>query len=202
MPWLNVPLKNQTLFIAPQWPKSGLLGGAGAPTKMSKLQALAAARKKKVESQKSEDRSSDTQERLDKLSIGDGALESAAGVQQETEGSVKRRKLADESSVFTGTSSTSSTSELDDQVTTRPPEDPTEDASSFAEAAVGEPSAFARTLFGSASEKSGRPRIEFFPLPFLEFAPSCIDDAFAGPSPDDVVLAAQAKGSLLGNTRS
>jgi elongation factor 1 alpha-like protein len=49
MPWGNIPKHRETTFIPPSMPRGGLLGGAGAPPKMSKLQALAAARKKKLE---------------------------------------------------------------------------------------------------------------------------------------------------------
>ncbi len=66
------------------------------------------------------------------------------------------------------------------------------------EAPRARPSSLAQTLFGSASERPSRPLTQTFPLPYLALAPSCVEDAFAGPSPDDVVLAAQAKGSLAG----
>lgn len=49
MPWGNIPKHRETTFIPPSMPRGGLLGGSGAPPKMSKLQALAAARKKKLE---------------------------------------------------------------------------------------------------------------------------------------------------------
>ncbi|KAI1984947.1 hypothetical protein LOZ53_003807 [Ophidiomyces ophidiicola] len=47
-PWLNVPPHRKAdILIEPLYPRLGLLGGAEKPVKMSKLAALAAARKKK-----------------------------------------------------------------------------------------------------------------------------------------------------------
>ncbi|KAL7622315.1 hypothetical protein AAE478_007819 [Parahypoxylon ruwenzoriense] len=58
MPWLNIPKDRETVFIEPPRVRGGLLGGASAPGKISKLQALAAARKKKAEDRKTEDKQS------------------------------------------------------------------------------------------------------------------------------------------------
>ncbi|KAL2264661.1 hypothetical protein VTJ83DRAFT_7171 [Remersonia thermophila] len=51
MPWGNVPAHRSTTFVPPLTPRGGLLGGSGTAPKMSKLQALAAARKKKAQEQ-------------------------------------------------------------------------------------------------------------------------------------------------------
>jgi elongation factor 1 alpha-like protein len=49
-PWLNVPIERQSVFIAPPYLRGGLLGGSSDKTpKISKLQALAAARKKNAQ---------------------------------------------------------------------------------------------------------------------------------------------------------
>ena len=61
------------------------------------------------------------------------------------------------------------------------------------------PSAFARTLFGSAPSKAPRPD-EIFAMPYTS-SPIYVAEAFAEPSPDDVVLAAQAKGSSFARTK-
>src|SRR5277367_4143535 len=54
MRWLQIPSERQTIFVEPPCPRGGLLGGSpDAVPKMSKLQALAAARKKKAQEQKS-----------------------------------------------------------------------------------------------------------------------------------------------------
>jgi elongation factor 1 alpha-like protein len=55
MPWGNVPRHRMATFIAPLMPRGGLLGGSGTAPKMSKLQALAAARKKKAQEQNASD---------------------------------------------------------------------------------------------------------------------------------------------------
>lgn len=52
MPWLDVPQHRTTTFLEPIRPRGGLLGGGDGAPKMSKLQALAAARKKKTEEKK------------------------------------------------------------------------------------------------------------------------------------------------------
>jgi elongation factor 1 alpha-like protein len=49
MPWGNIPKHREATFVPPPMPRGGLLGGSGTAPKMSKLQALAAARKKKAE---------------------------------------------------------------------------------------------------------------------------------------------------------
>jgi elongation factor 1 alpha-like protein len=70
MPWGNIPKHRETTFIAPQMPRGGLLGGSGAPPKMSKLQALAAARKKKAEEKKAiDEKAEQTRMQVEDLSM-------------------------------------------------------------------------------------------------------------------------------------
>jgi elongation factor 1 alpha-like protein len=70
MPWGNIPKHRETTFIAPPLPRGGLLGGSGAPPKMSKLQALAAARKKKAEEKKAiDDKAEQTRMQVEDLSM-------------------------------------------------------------------------------------------------------------------------------------
>jgi len=57
-----------------------------------------------------------------------------------------------------------------------------------------EPSAFANTMFSSASRQTTDP-VNLFSLPYKSNAAPIVTDPFAGPSPDDVVIAAQSKGS-------
>lgn len=52
MPWLNMSNCKRTIFVEPLRPRGGLLGGGDGGAKMSKLQALAALRKKKIADQK------------------------------------------------------------------------------------------------------------------------------------------------------
>jgi elongation factor 1 alpha-like protein len=66
---------------------------------------------------------------------------------------------------------------------------------------MAEPSAFAQTLLGSVAVEPQPPATKFFALPYMAYCPS-LADAFAKPSPDDVVLAAQAKGSIAGKGKN
>jgi len=62
---------------------------------------------------------------------------------------------------------------------------------------MAEPSAFAQCLFGSSSPKPKR-QVPLFTWPVYAEHQDEIKAAFSKPSPDDVVLAAQAKGSIVG----
>ena len=199
-PWLNVPAYRQTVFIAPLYPCGGLLGGSssGVP-KMSKLQALAAARKKKAQEQKS-GASSEADKPMAQLSLSHD---------DEQRGSVTPSK----------SKSTESTIETPKQgpryfrLKKRKNSDPHEMASKTPPAETHQeqenlemdmdslfvdqarPSAFANTMFGSADEFPARQRPStLFTIPYVATA-SASADAFAGPSPDDVVISAQSKGS-------
>ena len=62
-----------------------------------------------------------------------------------------------------------------------------------------EPSAFASTMFSSPVPSA--PSASLFTLPYIA-ATTAATDPFAGPSPDDVVIAAQSKGpTLSGNPK-
>ena len=58
-----------------------------------------------------------------------------------------------------------------------------------------EPSAFANTMFSTPS-KPFQQSDSVFTLPY-NATPIANNDPFAGPSPDDVVMAAQSKGSTI-----
>jgi elongation factor 1 alpha-like protein len=58
---------------------------------------------------------------------------------------------------------------------------------------AAQPSSFASTLFGTSSNATVR-RAEAYPFPYTA-SPSYSAKPFLDPSPDDIVLAAQAKGS-------
>ncbi|KAF5023164.1 hypothetical protein F66182_4778 [Fusarium sp. NRRL 66182] len=187
MPWLGVPQERQTTFIEPERPRGGLLGGGGegAP-KMSKLQALAAARKKKNEEKKEQEKA---EKGIAQLSISESQKEN-----QQLFGQARHQ-------------ATEPTSEMDSPLSEMPPQQETvaEDDNQNNAASVPDvvmedalpeivhratPSAFARTLFGSAPAKPQRPDV--FAMPYT--SSSCFfAQAFAEPSPDDIVLAAQAK---------
>jgi elongation factor 1 alpha-like protein len=210
MPWLNVPKDRQTIFIEPLHPRGGLLGGAGTPGKMSKLQQLAAARKKKAEEQKSGESSKDKEQEKDikgttkqmlQLSVGskDGSTKSPLASRTNSSADVpatqapktqvpqpetRKRKNSDVVQSEGPVAKSSGKSSVS----------PADDSAPFEPAA---PSAFAQALLGSATTPSANMPNASYALPYMAFT-SSLADAFSGPSPDDVVLTAQAKGSLLG----
>ena len=207
MPWLNIPKEREAVLVPPQLPRGGLLGGSGAQPKMSKLQALAAARRKKVEDRKSgEEKVQEAGDTLENLSL----QESRSNAQPES--AAKRRRLGREAeSRQAAAYSDSHNPPLPDDETEKlgsvmnvdgPADISIRDAQAEAPGALrARPSAFAQTLLGSNSEHHDRAQVESFQYPYLALSPSCIQDAFSGPSPDDKVLAAQAKGSLSGKVK-
>lgn len=207
MPWLDVPEDRQTVFIAPERPRGGLLGGAEGAPPMTKLQKLAAARKKKSDEKKENTKIGATEDGIKKLSLSDqGHKESVI----QAVPAAKRQKL---------------TTRLDDSQTLSPklPEDRKEDMPGAPETVASSaqlpptapsferqdivvappratPSAFARTLIGSAHGSSDNKAPTYFPMPYT-FSASFSRIPFNEPSPDDVVLAAQAKGSSFARTK-
>ncbi|KAJ5051648.1 uncharacterized protein L3040_001423 [Drepanopeziza brunnea f. sp. 'multigermtubi'] len=183
MPWLNTPMDRQAEFLAPLHPRGGLLGGSsdGAP-KMSKLQALAAARKKKAQEQKSSEGSG-----MDK-SMADLTLNSSADKEQPFPSTkstsrgfpVRKRK---DSNPHEKTAKAPPVERGGPEPTT-PVEGPPVDQA--------EPSAFANTMFSSPTSTAPSTS-SLFSLPYSSTAAPITADPFAGPSPDDVVIAAQSK---------
>lgn len=185
------------------------MGGSGTPAKPSKLAVLAAARKKAQEEKKkaSVEASGGTIESqtpvslLEKLSIrpkNDGShspLSTTTAKQPED----LKRKL---STSLSGQSqpraySRSKTSDTT-EVSTIEPQQPVKDEKPFAPPRNirGLPSAFARTMLGA--DRTRVPVVtedRFMTLPYSNLAAITDRDPFAGPSPDDLVLNAQTKGS-------
>ncbi len=250
MPWGRIPKHRETTFIPPPTVRGGLLGGAGEP-KLSKLQALAAARKKKAEEKKPMgDKVERTQADLKDLSINDtpGGKEnlSAAGP------SSKRLKFSGQGGqqnvVALFAPAPSEPLSTADETRLPPGSEPPQQGETpedRPQVAMAEPSAFARLLCGL--DKKRKPKAPEHPspgtveFPFsggtarpltaeqVEFGPTFeinkrkrddsdtweervvlypnlpqfVKDNFAQPSPDDVVLAAQAKakGSLLNKSK-
>ncbi|KAI1018305.1 hypothetical protein LB505_001412 [Fusarium chuoi] len=185
MPWMSVPQERQTVFIEPERPRGGLLGGGEGPPKMSKLQALAAARKKKTEEKKELERAG---RGLERLSITESQKENQpilGQVRQAPEPTLQVKSPPQEES----TEVAAITDNLKDIDSTPKGSLMDEDLPVMMPRAA--PSAFARTLFGSAPSKAPRPD-EIFAMPYTS-SPIYVAEAFAEPSPDDVVLAAQAK---------
>ncbi|KAM7218102.1 putative glucose-regulated protein 78 of hsp70 family [Rhypophila decipiens] len=193
MPWGNIPKHRETVFIPPTMPQGGLLGGSGVPPKMSKLQMLAAARKKKAEEKNAKENVEQTQARMSELSVDEKPVSkeniplsggfskrlktsetTAAGRMPLADSERPRPELADRTP-------------LEVTEPSKPSVEPEE--KSVAEKAP--PSGFALTLFGPTNVAKPALR-EVFTLPNVGLSPSILE-AFAKPSPDDVVLAAQAK---------
>ncbi|OAQ96838.1 hypothetical protein LLEC1_03879 [Akanthomyces lecanii] len=188
MPWLQTPVDRHTTFIAPCTPRRGLLGGGseGAP-KMSKLQALAAARKKKTEQKKEHDKEVEAEKGIKDLSISSQkpagqtqtppASKSSAPIPMRKENHVKPEPSAEIVARSTST-----------------PDEPMHDMEAQVNV-VGQrptPSAFAQTLVGSAPGGGQKQKQDVFAMTYAS-SPTYLASAFSEPSPDDIVLAAQAK---------
>lgn len=201
--WGNIPEHRKAVFIEPKRPRGGLLGGSGAPPKLSKLQQLAAARKKKQEEKKSEEKTEKARQKLGELSVGDSTSKKENALSSGAFG--KRQKLSEFSaagrmplaafpSEDVGSTPNHQEALRDGDFSTNHQKGMEEEVEEAPEPA--KPSAFAQTLLGPASDAARRGSMQLFPLPYTASSQS-LADAFSEPSPDDVVLAAQAKGSAL-----
>ncbi|KAK7433159.1 hypothetical protein QQZ08_000090 [Neonectria magnoliae] len=201
MPWLNVPHHRQTVFIEPDRPRGGLLGGGEGAPKMSKLQALAAARKKKNDEKKEQDKGLQAENGIAKLSLNDYT-------QSENRNAVaslaKRQKTNDQPALqLSSQSSVSASISFRQSISQNEivgvgaggvdgAADPPTKPEDVAPTQTAAPSAFARTLFGSAPDSSRSHKPDVYAMPYTSSS-SFFAQAFAEPSPDDVVLAAQAE---------
>jgi elongation factor 1 alpha-like protein len=195
-PWLNVPMERRAMFVAPRSPRGGLLGGSsdGAP-KISKLQALAAARKKKAQEQRTNE-STGVEKPMANLSL-DSTSKKAKSVDKPSMESSREQKPTlrgfpmrkrKDSNPHEKAPLPSIERESDSDIVGTPIEDTPLDQA--------EPSAFANTMFSNTSSTAPHQHPNnFFSLPYAAAAATTILDPFAGPSPDDVVIAAQSKGS-------
>ncbi|KAI8965085.1 P-loop containing nucleoside triphosphate hydrolase protein [Daldinia sp. FL1419] len=209
MPWLNIPKDRETTFIKPLQPRGGLLGGAGAAGKVSKLQALAAARKKKAEEKRSDEKQlQGTTQGLNSLSI----VPSQPELVKEnirpisiTSGGMIEATSTNAADIPQQTSTKSSEAvggQIQEQekreginVTPTNSPGPTDSPSAAEPVQAATPSPFAQILLGS-NHTSVKPIRKTYPFPYINLTPE-ITDAFSAPSPDDIVLAAQSQGSLL-----
>ncbi|KAK3331969.1 P-loop containing nucleoside triphosphate hydrolase protein [Cercophora scortea] len=209
LPWGNIPKDRETVFIAPQRPRGGLLGGSGAAPRMSKLQMLAAARKQKAEEKNAQEKVEQTRVKMAELAVDEksrvkenvplaGAFSKRLKTSESTaEGrmpladaestaiELPHQRMADVPETSTTTASlltTSASSETPTHIIPEPQREPP--------VAAAQPSAFARTLFGPPPPP--KPQLAEFFSPYPSLPPSVIE-AFSKPSPDDVVLTAQAK---------
>ncbi|KAL1903370.1 hypothetical protein Sste5346_000656 [Sporothrix stenoceras] len=216
MPWLNVPRSRMAVLVPPQQPRGGLLGGSSsaAAPKMSKLQALAAQRKRKAEEAKKS-----------KEAGGGGPASGEQADADVRELRNKAAKLAIDGPAQRSPRETTSASTARKATPTSPPAEPSSlppTAEPLAmkdihheklapvkadPAMIAQPSAFAQALFGPKKHKQKQKpnptqdESSLLAVPSLSRAPPSAFDAFLEPSPDDVVLDAQAKGWRRGQTK-
>lgn len=195
-PWLKVPSERQAIFIAPLYPRGGLLGGSSdGASKMSKLQVLAAARKKKKAEEQKSQGLSEVEKPMASLRIKEevsttkpatGTASSISAGKISSRGfPLRKRKDSNEHEKAPKGPQPKSDPRLSQPEL--PQDIPTVDQA--------EPSAFANTVFSSPSQAT-RPRQDnLFTLTFASDATPTAANPFAGPSPDDIVIAAQSKGS-------
>lgn len=210
-PWLNIPTHRLgEILIEPLYPRFGLLGGSPSTTqgKVSKLAALAAARKRK-ESEKATDVPSTQQSSsvalLDKLNrkakteVTDEPPRSAASAavtekfQAKNEDEVLRRTRK---------------YPVRKKDSPSPPAEILEEISEPVESDVQQiqksstlkdtPSRFATTMLGDRRMNPGPEGLKTaFELPYAVDPNFTEIEAFTGPSPDDIVTNAQAKGATF-----
>ena len=189
-PWLNVPQERNAILIPPLYPRGGLLGGAsdGAP-KVSKLQALAVARKKAQE-QRSSGNTGVEQQHTAGVTIDESKLKSGL------ESRISQKPISRGFPLRKRKDSNPHQPAPKGPPIEQKPENDSDISMDVTPVDQVEPSAFANTMFGSSSQASTRlfPS-NLFSLPYTTTSASNTTDPFAGPSPDDVVIAAQSKGS-------
>ncbi|KAG6013138.1 hypothetical protein E4U43_007473 [Claviceps pusilla] len=212
MPWLNTSLDRQASLIPPIPPRGGLLGGGEGAPKMSKLQALAAARKKKIEEKKDQTKTIQVESGIKRLSISNDAQKD--DVKASTYPSKKLRGIEESlpagpamnsnatsqnkssiPSLDKGNSKDGATQERRSVLSTSldtPNGDGAGSWDSSEQISHSEPSAFAKVLLGSAPDNHKANRPEFYAMPH-SWSSSFVSNAFSEPSPDDIVLAAQAQ---------
>ncbi|KAL9025203.1 MAG: hypothetical protein Q9196_005934 [Gyalolechia fulgens] len=210
-PWLNIPLDRQgEILIEPLYPRGGLLGGSSnqAGSKVSKLAALAAARKKKenekpksVESQQSNSSVALLERLTIKTQTGESVpIEEPTGAKSEISAPahkaptthvrkyVKRRRGSSQAAPTSGSETPDMTAP-----STSPKRDAVEDPIS-PPIPTAAPSMFARVMVSQSRDTKPSLAESFQPLTFSlpqVHKPDTKTDPFLGPSPDDVVTKAQ-----------
>ena len=212
-PWLNIPLDRRSeITIEPLYPRGLLLGGSSNEVvpKVSKLAALAAARKRK-ENEKinntSSNHSASSISLLDKLSIGESNSDTskngfhptiavkpqASESQGSASGGQTRKYPTRRRRSPTPIPSVETVKERPVNVESKPLESALITAS---------PSAFALTMLGSTprhcctSSEELRPNIRLFKSSFIPDEKAAKSNPFTGPSPDDIVAKAQTSKGL------
>ena len=201
-PWLNVPIHRRgEIMVEPLYPRGGLLGGSSKP---SKLAALAAARKKKQEEEKaasgpvSVDAHPDKEPDravalLDRLNIKGRAKEDtppSPGSPKQPGGLLKSKSAQIRYPVRRKKSSSPPPVQRQEE-----PSGPISEPSTIVEILDlrAPPSTFAATMIGASQPRS--PEGSMFSLPYAHQKVFTNANPFAGPSPDDIVTNARAKGA-------
>ncbi|KJZ69340.1 hypothetical protein HIM_11262 [Hirsutella minnesotensis 3608] len=210
MPWMNVPQERLADLLPPPWPRGGLLGGGEGPGKISKLQALAAARKKKTDEKREQDRASQAESSLKRLSLLEPSnnadtcaspspakrpknLETpVVGLKQKMPTSDTVPPQQDQPAMSSLTADAGVGARMDHDPTTSQAPGSTSIDNVTISVSNAAPSAFAKTLFGSAPDWRQANRPNVYALPYAS-SPAFLATAFSEPSPDDIVFAAQAK---------
>jgi elongation factor 1 alpha-like protein len=200
-PWLNIPsCRHGEILIESLYPRGGLLGGSGAAPKVSKLAALAAARKMQAAEKAKENSSPSGESRkatgslasLSRLGSNKHQDESSA-TEQSTLARDSRTPTQcdykDHKNLYNDTPS-----EVDIAPALSPSVNlvPTVKGLQIVDLQAL-PSVFARTVLGDAENQRHPVQLnDIFSLPFVRAKKHTKTDAFLGPSPDDIVVAAQS----------
>ena len=222
VPWFNVPLyRRAEITIEPLLPRGRLFGGSsdGVP-KVSRLAALAAARRKK-ENEKanipgSKNPPSKSIALLDKLTGTYKPYEEVANKSMETVKSAPSTPKQESDTLSTSQSHKVPLSKRKSHSPSKPIDplgqailepEMTKETQGIPAPIIDTPSPFARAMLGPTLSNRSSPKASKL-SPFLgSFYVSEMNHAelnnFTGPSPDDVVAAAQnSKGSLKAENRS
>jgi len=194
VPWYNLPPSMSGRLLEPVRPPLRLLGGSAPAGKTSKLAALAAARKKKEAEAKENTVPSNSTSLLDRLSTKPASQANSVSTPQPATPSektfpIRKRKSPSPPVMLQDRKPSSPGLRQQSQL----PQEPSQNAQYLR----SDPSIFAQTMCGKPSKP---------PEPAPHFANdlsstllgsqdySQANNPFAGPSPDDVVTQAQAKG--------
>lgn len=213
MPWGSIlTSRRQTTFLEPSRPRGGLLGGGPAnPPKTSKLAQIAAERKRKLEEKKAQEEAEPRRNVLAEKprDTNSDFMSSSWSSRLEVRLKAPKARVGETSPAPASPRNSAPGRQLPPTLsqllhpTSLPPDvDAPEymDSESDLGLRKANPSSFASALFGSTSPTPSRQIPAAFSLPYMAFSPSF--EAFSRPSPDDVVLAAQAEGSLTGKKQA
>ncbi|KAI5253684.1 hypothetical protein E4T42_02805 [Aureobasidium subglaciale] len=204
IPWFNVPEERVGCIVAEQFrPPLRMLGGTGKP---SKLAALAAARKKKEADQKAAAEGGQTEKPAGVASLMDrlGTRSTQSASQENTKPGDAPKQQETRSFPIRKRKSPSPPPPIEDRRPAAPepttPQTP-EPATNPIEHVRAGPSVFASTMCGGSSRR--RPSHQdaivltqnILPAIYGQDANLANPNAFSGPSPDDIVMQAQAKAS-------